>query len=852
MKKFLSVFLVLVLLLTCMVTGSSKVHASNKADTARVIGIVFDNSGSMYTQGNQAWCRATYAMEVFASMLNKGDTLLIFPMNPVKVDGVEYTRNTPYKITDAANSIKVREMYTPDPGGTPIESIDSSVAYMKEIQSDNKYLIILTDGTEFSQGGKTLKNTKQELDKRIQASAGKALTVMYLGMDTTDASGKTTEYAVEPGTPETEYFKKRIAKNSTDVLSILTDMCNQIFGRDTLPANHLLNKKTIDVDMSMNKLIVFVQGQNIANLKISGQNGATGQLASTISTRYAENVNGEYMDAVSDKSLQGMIVTYTDCTAGKFDIQYSGTATSIEVYYEPNADLDFVFTDTDGNKVDPNALYEGEYMVSYGMKDGRTGELISSDLLGNPRYQGSYSINGKEYPISSEGYHGEVKMILSMGDTFNAQLTVTYLSGYTISKDATDFGWPKDGIKVAARPAGDLRLEISGGDGTYPLQTLEEGAPYILKLYYQGTQLTGDALKSAVPKWDPSNSNAELKCDFADDHYKITLHYKDPAKPQNTPCGECKVPISVAYTAPGSDEARTQGVLVYNIDEDSSFLQAELYAPEDYIVIKELDSTQPMVVTLKLNGKSLTAEEFARTQLQVDCGGIQYTVTPKPESSSYIIQLASTEGIGEGDYPVKVTATYTDKIGRTTQAEAGTPLTLSHTPLWVKWLIGILLLILLIILIWIILHIRVLPSKARIGAKDTKIVVNGDPVKAPQIQGKLKKKSMEVVAKMGSAKCGISMAIKPGQESYLYKPQKSRYGESIDSKVNKIGTARIDSLSIGSARYVRDEATNTLVRKPASKAPIVIKHGTNVTYSGIVNSAGTEKPFTVSTKFTFK
>ena len=62
--------------------------------------------------------------------------------------------------------------------------------------------------------------------------------------------------------------------------------------------------------------------------------------------------------------------------------------------------------DAAGNTVDPQALYEGDYKVSFGMKDAKTGKLISSDLLGNPKYQGSYYINGQEYPITHEGFSG--------------------------------------------------------------------------------------------------------------------------------------------------------------------------------------------------------------------------------------------------------------------------------------------------------------------------------------------------------------------------------------------------------------------------------------------------------------
>ena len=74
MKRCISMLLVVFLLLTCMLTGAPEAHASARAEKARTIAIVFDNSGSMYDVGDMAWCRATYAMEVFASMLNAGDT----------------------------------------------------------------------------------------------------------------------------------------------------------------------------------------------------------------------------------------------------------------------------------------------------------------------------------------------------------------------------------------------------------------------------------------------------------------------------------------------------------------------------------------------------------------------------------------------------------------------------------------------------------------------------------------------------------------------------------------------------------------------------------------------------------
>ncbi|MBQ5591169.1 MAG: hypothetical protein IIU65_05760, partial [Clostridia bacterium] len=384
MKRIISLFLTAILLFTCVFIGSTTVYAA-KADDSRSIAIVFDNSGSMYDAGDQAWCRATYAMEVFASMLNAGDTLQVYPMHPITVGGKEYTMQNPFQLTDAAKASSIRDILTKDAGGTPIESIDCAVQGLKKIQTGKKYLVVLTDGGTFSKNGYglTKDRTKTELDKRIQANASKSLSVMYLGIGSE---------ACTPNVRESEYFVKKHAVNTSDVLSMLTDMCNLIFGRDTLPKNHI-SGKTMNFDISMKKLIVFVQGDNISDLKVKSESGdAVGKLISSQQTKYSIKGASDYK-SVADKSLQGMIVTYEDCAAGSYNIEYGGNANSVEVYYEPDADLEFVFTDSEGNNVDLNSLYEGEYKVSFGMKDAKTGKLISSDLLGKPHYEGSYSIN---------------------------------------------------------------------------------------------------------------------------------------------------------------------------------------------------------------------------------------------------------------------------------------------------------------------------------------------------------------------------------------------------------------------------------------------------------------------------
>lgn len=843
MKKFLSLFLSAILLFMGIWVVSPSVYASTRMDDSRAIALVFDNSGSMYADGSRAWCRATYAMEVFASMLNTSDTLQIYPMHPITVGDNEYSMNNPFQITDAGQASSIRDIYTQKALGTPIETIDCAVQGLQAIQTGKKYLIVLTDGDKFYKNDSGLGKTEtiKELDKLIKANAGEAMTVMYLGIG---------RDACMPTTQESDYFVKRKAEDTADVLSMLTDMCNLIFGRDTLPKNRI-SGNTIEFDISMSKLIVFVQGENISNLSIKSDGGSVGKVISSQQTKYSTKGAANYK-SVPDMSLQGMIVTYEDCSSGSYKVDYSGTATSVEVYYEPNADLDFVFTDSEGNNVDPNALYEGEYKVSFGMKDAKTGKLISSDLLGNPQYQGDYSVNGQEVPITHNGHSGEVPISLKMNDTFEAHLTVTYLNGYTISKDSSDFGWPEGGIQVSARPAGDLRLEINGGDNLYYVQDLENGNPYIAKVYYQGVQLTGDALKSVGLKWDPDTSNAEIKKEFADDHYKLSLHYKDSVAPMDTECGECTVMIYAFYAAQGSSEAQAQAPLTYNIDEDTVSIGMTLNVSENYIVISELENSEAIEVKLSLNGRPLTAEEFAAVNLQVDCSGIEYSLTPSEQDSSYSIKLNGTDGISEGKYSIKVNAAYTDKIGRTTQVDESTEVTLSSIPIWVKWAIGLFFLLILVIIIWLILHIKVLPKHMHTTRRLSSMSFDGDDVtQSTNFLAEIKKKSAKVQGQYAGRKFGVSMDVSPGKESYLYKPHKRRSAVVKVASVRKFGPAKIQEVMIGNAKYVSDE-NNRLVPALPNQKPFELTNNMRVKCSGTIQDAGIDKDFEVTSKLNFK
>ena len=112
MKKKVQIFFTVVLcILFAACFFKEPLQAAGKKAVKREIAIVFDNSGSMY--GSQlSWCRATYAVEVFASMLNKGDVLRVYPMNKMTIGSKSYNMANPLVINGGGNASIIREAYT--------------------------------------------------------------------------------------------------------------------------------------------------------------------------------------------------------------------------------------------------------------------------------------------------------------------------------------------------------------------------------------------------------------------------------------------------------------------------------------------------------------------------------------------------------------------------------------------------------------------------------------------------------------------------------------------------------------------------------------------------------------------
>lgn len=280
------------------------------------------------------------------------------------------------------------------------------------------------------------------------------------------------------------------ATTTAEILTKLTAMSNMIFGRDELK----LSGDTLEFDLPMSKLILFVQGSGVGDVTLTGSEGkqlnAVSQYAPSYGTRGA-GLDYAGVCAV-DTSLQGVVATYEDCDAGTYQLSYSGSVTSVGVYYEPDVELSAFLADEDGQPVDMDALYPGTYRLCYGLAD-KNGNLTNSKLLGETHYSVHYDINGEEQTLESDE-SGWVEVTLGSSDHLNADLSATYLNGYRIEKDNAGLGWPLDGLTPTAHPTSRIELKLEAPQTYVVRSQLEEAQPLTATLLLDGQPMPAELL----------------------------------------------------------------------------------------------------------------------------------------------------------------------------------------------------------------------------------------------------------------------------------------------------------------------------------------------------------------------
>ena len=413
-KRWSGMFLLLLLVVPCLI---SSVYAAGER---RVINVVYDDSGSMYGKSNDTWSQALYAMETFATMLGAEDEMNIYLMsdegrNPICVHGSDGRR-----VATIEGGIR-------GDGNTPFQTVRAAADGLDGYGEDaEKWLVVLTDG-EFA--------GTDDPGSELSSYAWAGNNVVYLAIG--------SEANALQGDAGSGFYAYK-AQNSTEILSYITYIANQIFKQQVLPDNHITvqgNTMELDIDIPVKQILVFAQGEGIAvnSLKRNGTElSATEDNQVTVT---ADSVPGHYagQGMAAASGLSGVVKTYhcgdTPFEKGTYELEVSDPA-NVEVYYIPGVDIDCVLTDSDGAEVtSDSAHYAGIYGIDMRFLDPTNGAAVSSDLLDGAQFGAVLKNGGKEIPIDEsvtqiQLEEGEVELAASA--VLPGNVTVTSNHTYTV------------------------------------------------------------------------------------------------------------------------------------------------------------------------------------------------------------------------------------------------------------------------------------------------------------------------------------------------------------------------------------------------------------------------------------
>ncbi len=545
--KLFAVFLVAVLTVG-MLASTAFVPAADAAvittdKKSYEIAVVYDNSGSMYT--SKAWSRAKYAMEIFASMLDydAGDKLVIFPMWEVVTDGTKPENGgsyAPIVINSKDDINKITYMYTTNADNTPFKPVLEAEEYLKSSNATDKWIILLTDGKiNQSERGESKAYSAATLTDSLVKISSKGINVQYLGFD---------------AAPElkSNASKNFYATKSTDtsLKDDLIGICNSIFQRSVLDSKYL-SGTTLKLDLSMRKIIVFAQGSSakITSLTDASGNSVNIKLDSG-QRKYNDYSAVHYENAKVDDTLMGQVVTFDACKKGTYTLNYSG-ADKIQVFYEPDVDIEVKLYDSDGIEVtsDTEELIAGEYTIKTKIIDSATKEDVTNHELlgGNVSLKTSYKTSSdSDFRAVNDG-----KITLEPDSSTEILVEGEYLGKYKISsRDSKDLEWLQNIVVREPKVSFKLSAKVQQKDSWYKLSDHDKWKPIKVTLTVDGNPLSDEELLKTDFKVE-QESGEELPYRYeiipGESAYNVYIGQDDSGKYVDPDTGEYKLKFSATY-----------------------------------------------------------------------------------------------------------------------------------------------------------------------------------------------------------------------------------------------------------------------------------------------------------------
>ena len=200
-----------------------------------------------------------------------------------------------------------------------------------------------------------------------------------------------------------------------------------------------------------------------------------------------------------DDTLAGQVVTFDACAKGDYTLDVSD-ADEIQVFYDPDIDIDIKLKDAFGAEVDSSAteLVAGDYTIEYGLVDNVTKENVDgNELLGDVDLIA-------EMLDSEDAEHGTP---VKSGQTITLEpdegedeksiyfvVEGTYLKEYTITSRGTDTIPFPIRIILPELNAISVKATVEQEKEWYVISKREKWKPIRVDVRFSGEKLTSDEM----------------------------------------------------------------------------------------------------------------------------------------------------------------------------------------------------------------------------------------------------------------------------------------------------------------------------------------------------------------------
>ena len=421
MKKTICYIIMAFILFTGVFSFNIVSVDANVRTKTRTIHIVYDDSGSMASNGVTSWSQAKYAMGVFAAMMGENDTLNIYPMSSYSYKSDSSQSDSWGKIitiegTESAEArVKKIEQMNGDNGlyrNTPIQTVTAAGDALEGDTANEKWLIILTDGI-FDRGIPGSSISASETQSTILGYAGiDDINVAYVAIGSGAMSLKEWD--------STSHFYPFEA-DTNNILDTVTKVATVVFNYQSIPVSGN-GTYSFSTDIPISRVIIFAQGEGakIEPLSLDGQMISEKPVSVDVQvvngTQYYpqnESYNVQFADG-----LTGRLVTYQSdsedkpFSAGTYS--FDSSVNHIEVYFEPGVEIQPILENANKEEVNLSqngvtSIEAGEKIVHIRMVNPLTGEMIQPE--------DSTLLDGAKLTFTMTDSSGGVTNTYSDGDT---------------------------------------------------------------------------------------------------------------------------------------------------------------------------------------------------------------------------------------------------------------------------------------------------------------------------------------------------------------------------------------------------------------------------------------------------